>query len=736
MINGKHFTLMFKINKRLLGITFFLVSFAAMAQINWANDGNSYFKFENNELIRYTLPNHTPTTVISKGELTPEGASEPLSISYFKFSEAQDKILLFTNTQKVWRLNTRGDYWVFNFSTNELKQIGRKLNPSSLMFAKFSPDGTKIAFVSENNLYYEDYATGKLEALTTNGTVALINGTFDWAYEEEFACRDGFRWSPDSKSIAFWQIDASSIKKFYMINNTKDVYSELVPLEYPKVGETPSVCKVAVVRLETKDVTWMNIPGDPANHYLVRAEFVPGTNTLLLQQLNRKQNHSKLFMADATTGEAKMIYEEKDEAWVDLFQLGSRYAIDYTNNFVFLDKTNSVLWASEKDGWNHLYKVSLEGNPEVLITEGDYDVIDIKHLDTKKGYVYYLASPDNATQKYLYRTKLNGKGKMELLSPEVLQGTHDYSFSKNGKYARHTFTNHYTPRSTEFIEVASHEALTDKESIIKNLSSLEKEKKVEFFKVTTADNVEMDGWMIKPKDFDPSKKYPVVFYVYTEPAGTTVNDTYNVGRSIYAGDMAADGYIYMSLDNRGTPAPKGREWRKSIYRKIGKINIDDQAQGVQEILKWGFVDPERIAVWGWSGGGSATLNLLFRYPKIYSTGIAIAAVADQLTYDNIYQERYMGIPQENREDFINGSPVTHAKNLEGNLLYIHGTGDDNVHYQNAELLVNELVKHNKQFQFMPYPNRAHGLREGEGTFRHLSTMFTKFLKEHCPPGGR
>ena len=426
MINGKHFTLMFKINKRLLGITFFLVSFAAMAQINWANDGNSYFKFENNELIRYTLPNHTPTTVISKGELTPEGASEPLSISYFKFSEAQDKILLFTNTQKVWRLNTRGDYWVFNFTTNELKQIGRKLNPSSLMFAKFSPDGTKIAFVSENNLYYEDYATGKLEALTTNGTVALINGTFDWAYEEEFACRDGFRWSPDSKSIAFWQIDASSIKKFYMINNTKDVYSELVPLEYPKVGETPSVCKVAVVRLETKDVTWMNIPGDPANHYLVRAEFVPGTNTLLLQQLNRKQNHSKLFMADATTGEAKMIYEEKDEAWVDLFQLGSRYAIDYTNNFVFLDKTNSVLWASEKDGWNHLYQVSLEGNPEVLITEGDYDVIDIKHIDTKKGYVYYLASPDNATQKYLYRTKLNGKGKMELLSPEVVKGTHDY----------------------------------------------------------------------------------------------------------------------------------------------------------------------------------------------------------------------------------------------------------------------------------------------------------------------
>jgi dipeptidyl-peptidase-4 len=247
----------------------------------------------------------------------------------------------------------------------------------------------------------------------------------------------------------------------------------------------------------------------------------------------------------------------------------------------------------------------------------------------------------------------------------------------------------------------------------------------------------MDGWMVKPTDFDPSKKYPVVFYVYTEPAGTTVKDIYGTGENRnYVGSMADDGYIYMSLDNRGTPAPKGREWRKSIYRKIGVININDQAMAAKEILKWDYVDPERIAVWGHSGGGSATLNLMFRYPEIYKTGISLAAVANQLTYDNIYQERYMGLPQENMADFVEGSPITYAKNLQGNLLYIHGTGDDNVHYQNAELLLNELIKHNKQFQFMPYPNRTHGIREGEGTTHHLTTMYTNFLKLHCPPGGR
>ena len=243
--------------------------------------------------------------------------------------------------------------------------------------------------------------------------------------------------------------------------------------------------------------------------------------------------------------------------------------------------------------------------------------------------------------------------------------------------------------------------------------------------------------MVKPTNFDPQKKYPVLFFVYSEPAGANVKDTYRVGSNqLFAGNLSQEGYIYISVDNRGTPAYKGRAWRKSIYRKIGVLNIQDQAMAAREILKWPYVDADRIAVWGWSGGGSATLNLMFQYPEIYMTGISIASVANQLTYDNIYQERYMGLPQENLEDFIKGSPLTYAKNLKGNLLYIHGTGDDNVHYANAEMLINELVKHNKQFQFMAYPNRTHSISEGEGTFEHLSSLYSNFLRKHCPPGGR
>lgn len=402
-----------------------------------------------------------------------------------------------------------------------------------------------------------------------------------------------------------------------------------------------------------------------------------------------------------------------------------------------MNESKSILWTSEKDGWRHLYQISLEGKSEKLLTKGNYDVISFKYFDQKAGNIYFIASPDNATQKYLYRTNVKKPEKLELISPASLKGTHDYSISPNGKYASHSFSNYYTRPSREFLTMPDHKPLDQKGSIISRQDTLKVKSTTEFFRITTSDNVEMDGWMSKPRNFDPAKKYPVLFYVYTEPFGATVSDSWGVdSNSLYGGDMAEDGYIYISVDNRGTPAPKGRAWRKVIYKNIGRINIHDQAMAAREILKWSFVDPERIAVWGWSGGGSATLNLMFQYPEIYKTGIAIAAVANELTYDNIYQERYMGLPQENREDFIKGSPLTYAKNLQGNLLYIHGTGDDNVHYQNAEMLINELIRYNRQFQFMPYPNRTHSISEGEGTSEHLVTLYTNYLRKYCPPGGR
>jgi dipeptidyl-peptidase 4 len=703
--------------------------------LKWGADGNSYYRTESGEINRYVLPANTKSTIVSKADLTPAGQSKSLTVRSYAFSEDKTKLLIFTNTRKVWRQDTRGDYWVLDLKTKGLKQIGKGRPESSLMFAKLSPDGLKAAYVSEQNLYVENLTSGEIKPLTRDGNRKLINGTFDWVYEEELDCRDGFQWSPDSQHISYWQIDANQIRDFYMINNTDSIYSQIIPVEYPKTGESPSPAKIGVVNISSGVTSWLAIPGDPKQHYLPRAEWHSATS-IFVQQLNRKQNESKIFSCSAASGIATLIYTEKDEAWIDVLSPWENL-YDDKRQFNWINKKNEFLWIGEKDGWRHVYRISNDGSKETLITKGDFDVMDIRFVDEKNNLLYFMASPGNATQKYLYKIKLDGKGQAVLVSPASLAGTHEYSISPTGTFASHNFNNHHTKPVSEFISLPQHKALSESESIQNKLSAVQQEKTVEFFKVKTEEGVEMDGWMVKPENFDPQKKYPVLFFVYSEPAGANVKDTYRVGSNhLFAGNLSKEGYIYISVDNRGTPAYKGRAWRKSIYRKIGVLNIQDQAMAAKEILKWPYVDADRVAVWGWSGGGSATLNLMFQYPEIYKTGISIASVANQLTYDNIYQERYMGLPQENLEDFIKGSPMTHVKNLQGNLLYIHGTGDDNVHYANAEILINELVKYNKQFQFMAYPNRSHSISEGEGTFEHMSTLYTNFLRKHCPPGGR
>lgn len=714
----------------------FLISFTAFAQeIKWDKKGDTFYSVVKNEIFRHSLPNTVGEKLISTAQLSPKGQA-PLSITDYAFSADGQKVLVYTNTKAVWRLQTQGDYWVYELATGKLTQLGEELLESSLRFAKFSPDASKVAFVSEFNLYVQDLTSGQITSLTTDGTRKLINGTFDWAYEEEFGCRDGFQWSPDGKRISFWQIDANKIRDYYMINTTDSIYSQIIPVEYPKVGESPSPARIGVIELANKKLTWLNIPGDPQQHYLPRMEW-NSPELLLVQQLNRKQNHSKILGVNVTTNVANLIFEEQDETWIDvLSSWENTYGLTYRHEFKWINGGKEFLWFSEKDGWRHLYRIDLSGKV-TPVTHGNYDVINLLHFNEKENSLYFHASPDNATQKYLFKAKLDGKGTAERITPADLPGTHSYVISPSGKYGMHQFSNSYTRPASEWISLPKHQPLDASQSIASKLPANQGAKTVEFFKINTVDGTEMDGWMVKPKNFDPTKKYPVLFMVYTEPWGANVKDTYGVGRNRnYEGDMAADGYIYISIDNRGTPAPKGRAWRKSIYRKIGRLNISDQAEAAKQMSNWPFVDSTRMAVWGHSGGGSATLNLLFQYPGLFQTGISLAAVANQLTYDNIYQERYMGLPQENLEDFVAGSPITHAKNLQGNLLYIHGTGDDNVHYANAEMLVNELIKHGKLFQFMPYPNRTHGIGEGEGTTAHLRMVYTNFLKTYCPPGGK
>ncbi|HEX8060666.1 MAG TPA: DPP IV N-terminal domain-containing protein, partial [Cyclobacteriaceae bacterium] len=655
--------------KRLLILLVFIcLPFWVISQkYRWIND-NSYFVNEKGEIIQYTLPGQTRTVVLSKSEF-----SSP--VKNFVVSADKSKLLLFTNTKKVWRLETRGDYWVYDIASKQAKQVGASLAPSSLMFAKFSPDNSKVAYVSDYNVYVEDLATSKINKLTNDGNRKHINGTFDWVYEEEFSCRDGILWSPDSKHLAFWQVDANKIRDFYMINNTDSVYSNIVPVEYPMTGESPSSVKIGVVNIASGDTKWVPMPGDPQQHYIPRIEWNSPAE-LFLQQLNRHQNESRIFSYNSNDNQVKEVFADKDEAWIDVYTpWENSYSLDFRHEIRWINDGKEFIWFSERDGWRHVYRIAKDGKT-TLITKGDYDVMDIRLIDEKSGYLYFLASPTNATQKYLYKTKLDGSGKLELVTPDVEKGTHDYQLSPGGKFAYHTFSNAYTKPVNEWVSLPQHKALNEAESIPNKLKAAEQPKTVEFFKVKTADGVDMDAWMVRPPNFDESKKYPVLFYVYTEPWGATVTDTYGVANNfLFDGDLSKEEYILISVDNRGTPSPKGRAWRKSISHKIGQLNIKDQADAAQEILKWKFIDPERVAVWGWSGGGSATLNLMFQYPDIYKTGIAIAAVTNLTTYDNIYEERFMGLPLENPEDYKLGSPITHAKNLKGNLLYVHGTGD-------------------------------------------------------------
>lgn len=726
----------------LRGIIFTVLFIAAALQCKaqfgkslvWNHEGNAYYRVRNSQIVCISLPGQKETVIARKENLKIQGKSiannDKLAVS------GNDMLfLLYTNTKKEWNNTTSGDYWVYRIKDSSFVQLGRSLPPASLMFAKFSPDSKQVAYVSGNNLYVEGLSNHHVRKLTTDGSKKLFNGKFDWVYEQEFDCRDGFRWSPDSKKIAYWQINAKDVKDYLLLNTTDSIYPQVVKVTTPIAGDPPSSCRIGVIDISTGHNVWMNLATDTGlKSYIPRMEWAPDNKELIIQHLNRRQNVSRLMLCNATTGAAKTIYTEKDTAWINI---QSAWDDNYKmGGWDWLEHGKSFLWVSEKDGWRPLYKLSHDGKTETPLTAGLYDVMGIEGIDENAGYVYFMASPNDATQAYLYRTKLDGTGQPELLSPANQIGTHVYDISPGSKYALHVFSNYYTYFTNEFITLPDHKGLNGADIVNNAVSKSDKSKSsIEYFKIKTAEGVQMDAWKVMPYKFDPAKKYPIVFFVYTGAAAQTVIDSYGATRNfVYNGDMAADGYIYISIDNRGTPAPKGAAWRRAVYRKMGRLDIADQAAAAREVFKWPYVDTSRVAVWGWSNGGTATLNLLFQYPDIYKTGIAIAPISNYLYYDNIWMEHIMGLPQYNKKEYLEGSPITYAKNLKGNLFLIHGTGDDNVHYKHSELLINELISDNKVFQFMEYPNRSHDIIEGAGTRRSLSTLYTAYLKAHCPGG--
>ena len=706
----------------------------------WLGDGSAYTTLELSEadggqnLVRYDTETGAREVLVSARQFIPQGDSVPLVVEEYAWSPGQTLLLLFTHTQPVWRLNTRGDYWVLNRSTGALRKLGGpQAKPSTLMFAKFSPDGRRVGYVRENNLYVQDLDGGSIRALTTDGSTTLINGTFDWVYEEELMnyYADGWRWSPDGRSIAYWQLNADQVRNFSLINNTDSMYSRAIPVQYPKAGEANSAARVGVVSAAGGPTRWLEIQGDPRNHYIARMDWAANSDEVLLQRLNRLQNTNQLLMGNARTGEVRPVMTERDSTWVDV-----------VDNVTWLDKGKRLTWLSERSGWNQVYLISRDGKSILPATRGNFDVVSVVGTDETGGWIYYMASPDQPSQRYLYRSRLNGKGAPERLSPRSEPGTHGYNASPNLRYALETFSTFGKPPVIRLVRLPRHEVirtLVDNAALKSQLATL-RQGAVEFFSIPAEDGARMPAVLMKPADFDSTKKYPLLLHVYGGPGSATVNDAWG---SYYLWHLmlTQKGYLVASVDNHGTPAPLGRAWRKAIYGQLGVVETRDQATAARTLAQRPYVDAERVGIWGWSYGAFMSLNSLFQHPSLFTTAVAVSPVTHWALYDNVYTERFNGLPADNRAGYDRGSPLTYVNGLKGNLLLIHGSGDDNVHYQNTEMLINALVAANKPFTLMEYPNRTHCICQGNNTQAHLFGLITRYLDQHLkaaapPPAGR
>ncbi len=712
--------------------------------VRWLEDGSGYTALETvaaqkdtklaldelgdeinpyREIVQYNPATLARTVLFSLEQLTPPGGDQALAVDDYRWSDDKSRLLIIANSRKVWRKRSRGDYWVLDVDGGRLWQLGGdKAEPSQMMFGKLSPDAKKFAYVWRDDIYVQDLATKKISALTSDASETVINGHFDWAYEEEFSILDGFRWSPDSRRIAYWQLDTHAARDFLIINNTDSLYPTITRIPYPKVGEENSAARVGVVDIKGGQTIWVALPGIAKDMYVPRMDWANSSEQLLVQQLNRKQDTNRVFLVDAGSGAATELFAEKEDAFIE-------DVIDPK----WLKESDSFIWHSERSGWRHIYSLTRDGQTFTDLTPGEFDVVEFVSLDEPGGWLYFIASPDNVTQRYLYRSPLEGGGEMERVTPEGFAGTNGYQVADNSTWAIHSHSTLTTPPTYSLVSLPDHKvhhALEENTELAARIVALALGD-VEFYKVPARDGLVLDGFMLRPPDFDATRKYPIINYVYGEAWGQTARDMWAGDTGLWHMLMSQRGFIISTVDNRGTKSPRGRDWRRSIYGAVGILSSRDQADSLTAICaRWNYIDCDRVGVWGHSGGGSMTLNMMFRYPNQYHVGVSVAPVPDQRLYDSIYQERYSGLLGDFEEGYRLGSPINFASQLKGKLLLVHGTGDDNVHYQGTERLINELIKHNRLFDFMSYPNRQHGIRKGEGTELHLHTMMTEYFAEH------
>lgn len=689
----------------------------------WLPDGSGYLKLETpagaagTEIAKYDAAGGSRTVVVAGGKLSVPGASRGLTIREFVRAPAGDRFLLHTDQSGK---EHGGGQWLYEPASDTLRPVAAG-DGAHFGANAFSPDGRRLLGSRGADLVVFEIATGRTIALTHTGdSDAIDNGQAGW--------------SPDGNWICFIQSDVSAVPKRPVLVPGDPTYRTFREVRYERIGGPIAVLKVGVVSAAGGQTRWLELPDPAGTFYLNQVSWAANSEELLLEKSSRSRDAREFLLANHRTGVIAKAYAETDPAWVDM-------APSSNEGLEWLRGGKAMVIISERDGWRRAYVVARDGSGLTPITPAGSDLIARGRADDANGWFYYLASPANATQRYLYRARLDGTGEAERLTPPDQQGSHGYVFSPDCRWAFHIWSAFDQPPVTELVGLPDHRRvrmLEDNAEVAARVKPLVA-RPAEFLKLDLGGGVVMDSWMIKPRAFDPAKKYPVLVFVYGEPAGQTVLDDWRGGQgnNLFHRAVADLGYLVVSMDNRGTPAPKGAAWRRAVFGSLGPLSTDEQAAGLQALARLRpFVDLSRVAIWGWSGGGSNTLNALFRKPDVYHVGIAVVPKPQPQYYNAGYQEIYMRTPAVNPEGYRTCAPINYAGGLRGDLLVITGTGETNTHVEITEGLVDRLIELGKKFDYFAYPNRDHGLREGKGTEVHLRLLIIRYLVEHLPPGPR
>ncbi|MGK7368728.1 MAG: S9 family peptidase [Candidatus Halalkalibacterium sp. M3_1C_030] len=685
--------------------------------VNWMKDGQFYtalVRSQNDiELRKYDIVSGDYEVLVATSGLNVEGREAPISIRDYQFSADETKLLIKTDVERIWRRSTKENYFIHNLESGETTKLTQ--SEEKQQYAQLSPEGDKAAFVQNNNLYLVDLESGEEKAITTDGTEnKIINGATDWVYEEEFGFAKAWYWSPDGEKIAYYRFDESRVKEFFM-TEWGSLYPELTRFKYPKAGEKNSIVKIGVYDLESEETTWMDI-GEETNQYIPRINWTQSPATLAIRRMNRLQNKQDLMLADVNSGNSEVIKTETSNAWVDI-----------NDDLTFLENGEQFIYLSEESGYNHIYLYDLKGNLIRQVTKGDWEVTNYLGYNESNERIYFISTEDSPLERHLYSIHISGNDKIRMSEGE---GWNSVNMSRDFKYYIETFSGPEQPGVYTLHESSGDEVrvLEDNEELSETLTEFKMPEK-EFMKIPLP-QAELNAYMLKPSDFDSTKKYPVLFYVYGGPGSQTVTKSFDSGqRPMWHRFLAEQGYLVFSVDNRGTGA-RGRDFEKQVYKKLGQYEVQDQIDAAKYVMnRFDYIDTARVGIWGWSYGGYMSSLVLAKGSDIFSTAIAVAPVTSWRFYDTIYTERFMQTPQMNPEGYIKGAPLTHAGEIEGNYLLVHGTGDDNVHFQNAVEMVNKLVLEGVQFETMFYPNRAHGISGGNAR-QHLYEMLNSYVLEN------